>query len=200
MAIENRASFTARLRPLLAPGDLLDVELAYVLAKYAHRAQTRQEPGPDGAPLRYFEHPRRVALILIDQVGILDPAILCAALLHDGIEDTDELRPEVIERHWGRDVAALATALSKVPKEGYLERLARHPDWRVLAIKAADRLDNLRSLDPAHVGAAFRERQLDETRVKYLALFEALPGRTPEPYRAGVAAVVGEIAALCAQD
>lgn len=198
--IENRASFTARLRPLLAPGDFLDVELAYILAKYAHRAQVRSELGPDGEPLRYFEHPRRVALILIDTVNLLDPIILAAALLHDGIEDTEDLTPEFIERHWNAEVAALVSALSKVPKEGYVERLRRHPDWRVLAIKMADRLDNLRSLYPGQVSDIFRARQLTETCDLYLPLFQALPDRAPTPYQGGLRTILAEIEALCGPD
>ena len=194
--MENRETFLARLRPVVPPGELLDIQLAYTLAKYAHRAQVRSERDAAGAPLRYFEHPRRVALILIDLGRILDPLMLEAALLHDGIEDTPDLTAAMIERHWGSDVARLVQALSKVPEEGYLDRLWAFGDWRVLLIKAADRLDNLRSLRPDQVSAAFRARQLEETRAKYLPLFEHLLEIVPMAVRPGALRIVAEIRAL----
>jgi hypothetical protein len=65
--IENRESFTQRLKPLVPPGQILDIDLAYTLSKYVHRAQVRMETNTlTGQPLRYFEHPRRVALILLE--------------------------------------------------------------------------------------------------------------------------------------
>ena len=193
---ENRASFQERLRPIVPPGQLLDIDLAYTLSKYVHRAQVRMEMGEDGKPLRYFEHPRRVALILMDTVGITDPVILCAALLHDTVEDSEELSPAAIERYWGAEVASLVQLLSKVPKEGYVDRLEKHGDWRALLIKACDRLDNLSSLDPADVGGDFRSRQVKETKEYYIPLFQKLLTLVPKQYDVGAKAVVHEIIAL----
>ena len=190
---ENREAFFARLRPILSPGELLDVELAYALAKHAHRAQVRSERGADDKPLRYFEHPRRVALVLIDEVRVSDPELICVALLHDGVEDTRELTPAMIERHWGPDVARLVQLLSKVPKEGYIERLATYGDWRARLVKAADRLDNLRSLGEHQVTAAFRERQLTETRRLYLPLLERLTAEVPDALRPGTERLMTEL-------
>jgi (p)ppGpp synthase/HD superfamily hydrolase len=176
----------------------MDINHAYTLAKYVHRAQKRKEIGADGLPMRYFEHPRRVALILMDTVGILDPVILCAALLHDTVEDSEELPPAAIERYWGSEVAALVQILSKVPYEGYLDRLLRYGDWRALLIKSADRLDNLRSLRVGEVTVEFRDRQIEETRVKYMPLFERMVTLVPEAVSAGARAVLGEIRTLIA--
>ena len=83
MTHENRDTFFARLEPHLAPSSLLDIQLAYTLAKFGHRAQTRKELGEDGQPERYFEHPRRVTLILLDEVKIHEPELVVAALLHE---------------------------------------------------------------------------------------------------------------------
>ena len=193
---ENRVSFQERLRPIVPPGQLLDIDLAYTLSKYVHRAQVRMEVGEDGKPLRYFEHPRRVALILMDTVGITDPVILCAALLHDTVEDSDELSPAAIERYLGADVASLVQLLSKVPKEGYVDRLEKHGDWRALLIKACDRLDNLRSLDPADIGGEFRARQVKETKEHYIPLFQKLLTIVPKQYDVGTRNVVNEVIAL----
>ena len=194
--VENRVSFEERLSSVVPPGQLLDINLAYTLSKYVHRAQVRMEKNPDGTLVRYFEHPRRVALILIDIAGIVDPEMICAALLHDTVEDSEELSPASIERYWGVEVARFVKLLSKVPKEGYVDRLNKYADWKVLLIKACDRLDNLRSLDPNDVSGEFRTRQLQETREHYLPLFAKLIKIAPEEHRVGVRLVTNEIFAL----
>jgi (p)ppGpp synthase/HD superfamily hydrolase len=178
---ENRESFMARLRPLLPPSVLLDVELAYTLAKFSHRAQTRKEIGPNGEPLRYFEHVRRVAICVIDEARCPIREMVLAALMHDGIEDTRDLTPEMIEHAFGSDVVSIVMRLSKVPKEGYLERLMLSTDWRPYLIKSCDRLDNLRSLSGAD--RAFQKKQIDETREKYYAVFDRMVMLTPEEFR-----------------
>lgn len=193
---ENRASFQDRLRPIVPPGQLIDIEHAYMISKYVHRAQVRMELDENGNPLRYFEHPRRVALILMDTVGVTDPIILCAALLHDTVEDSEELSPAAIERYWGSEVASLVQLLSKTPKEGYVERLNKHGDWRTLLIKACDRLDNLRSLDPSDVSGEFRTRQLKETHELYIPLFQKMLTMIPERHKVGAQLVMAEIIAL----
>lgn len=177
---ENRATFFSRLRPILAPSVVLDIELAYTLAKFGHRAQFRKEPGTDGSPLRYFEHVRRVALILIDVARITDPTMITAALLHDSVEDTKDIRPELIEHCFGTDVVSLVLLLSKVPKEGYLDRLEACSDWRPYAIKACDRLDNLRSLFKPGNSESFQQKQLSETEFKYFPLFDRMLTLVPD--------------------
>lgn len=175
--VENRDSFFARLEPFHPPSTLLDIQLAYVLAKFSHRAQVRSETDTEGQPLRYFEHVRRVALILIDEMQITDPNMVIAALLHDGIEDTRVLTPAMIEHCFGADVVTMVKTLSKVPKEGYLERFFMSVDWRPYMIKACDRLDNLRSLVQA--SPVFRLKQLKETQEKYVPLMNRMVELTP---------------------
>ncbi|KPJ85270.1 hypothetical protein AMJ57_03645 [Parcubacteria bacterium SG8_24] len=182
---ENRETFFARIQPLLAPSDLLDIELAYTLAKYAHRWQVRLETDAAGRPRRYFEHLRRVALILIDEMKVVDPTLIIAALNHDGIEDTRDLTPELLEHCFGTEVTRIVKGLSKVPKEGYIGRLMMS-DWKTLLVKACDRLDNLRSLDRPEISAAFRRKQLDETQRDYLQIFDRLVGLVPPDLERGV--------------
>lgn len=142
---ENKESFFARLEPRLAPSDIIIVRGAYYMAKYGHRAQTRKEEGPDGKRLRYFEHPRRVTLRMMDTYGVYDVASLCTGLLHDTLEDTDDIDAHVIEYFYGKEIARRVRALSKKPKEGYIDRVASEDKW-VRFGKLVDREDNLESL------------------------------------------------------
>lgn len=177
---ENRASFFARLEPFLTPSVLLDVQHAYTLAKYGHRAQVRKELDDHGDPIRYFEHVRRVAIILIDEVRLVKSEMVIAALLHDVVEDAPNLPPALIEHCFGTDVCGIIKTLSKAPKEGYLERFFMCADWRPYVIKACDRLDNLRSLQSA--SSEFRNKQIVETRDKYFSLFDRMVTLTPVAY------------------
>ena len=178
MTEENRETFFNRLEPHLAPSQLLDVQLAYTLAKFGHRAQTRKELDEEGKPMRYFEHPRRVTLILLDEVKLYEPELIIAALLHDGVEDTRDLTPERIEHCFGSDVVRIVKTLSKVPKEGYIERFQASLDWRPYVIKACDRLDNIRSL--VGTDTEFAMKQLTETVEKYGPLFRRMAELAPE--------------------
>ena len=179
---ETRETFFARLTPFFAPSDILDIQLAYTLAKFAHRAQTRSETDEAGKPLRYFEHVRRVAINLIDVARMPDKNMVIAALLHDGVEDTRDITFELIDHSFGADVARLVRTLTKEPKEGYLDRFSITTDWRPYAIKACDRLDNLQSLSSCTV--EFQQKQVDETRTKYYPLFDRMVELTPTIWRA----------------
>ncbi len=164
MTTENKASFFARLEPRLAPSDLLRVRGAYYMAKYGHRAQVRKELDDEGKPLRYFEHPRRVDIILMDEFNIYDPDILCTGLLHDVLEDTDDIDADIIELFYGINVALNTRLLTKDPKEGYFHRLLHASDG-VKLVKLCDRLDNLRSLPTIEDDLAFVEKTLRDTYV-----------------------------------
>lgn len=195
-ATENKERFFARLRPILAPSVLLQVELAYLLAKYFHRAQVRKEADAAGTPVRYFEHPRHTALILIDEVRCVEADIICAALFHDTLEDT-EFTPEMMEHFFGPEVTRIVTMVTKEPKEGYVERLLAYGDWKCLMVKAADRLHNLRSLHAADV--TFQRKQLAETAEKYYALLDRLVEIVPADYRRGAIYLRDEIRAKVAE-
>lgn len=159
--MENRESFFARLTPFMPPSELRNVEIAYMMAKFAHRAQTRNELDDAGEKVRYFEHLRRVALLLIDTFGIRSWQMICTALLHDSLEDTKDITPEIIEHLFGADVCRMTKLLSKCPKEGYLDRLVTFGDNQIFLVKGCDRLDNLRSMENA--SRAFIQKQVNET-------------------------------------
>lgn len=178
---ENRTAFFARLEPMLAPSDLLDIQLAYTLAKFGHRSQRRKELGPDGKPVRYFEHPRRVALTLIDEVKIIEPGLIISALLHDCPEDTRDVTPGIIEHCFGSKVATTVKVLSKTPKEGYLERFNSCTLWWPYIVKGCDRLDNNRTLPGT--SREFRAKQVAETREKYFPLFDRMMHLVPIKHR-----------------
>jgi GTP diphosphokinase / guanosine-3',5'-bis(diphosphate) 3'-diphosphatase len=122
---------------------------AYVFSMRAHGAQTRASGDP------YFTHPLEVAGICTDLR--LDLATVVTALLHDTIEDTD-VTFEDIEKSFGHEIAALVDGVTKLSKlELVSERtrdaenfrkfvLAMSNDLRVLLVKLADRLHNMRTL------------------------------------------------------
>lgn len=171
--MENKETFQTRIQPYFSPSEQLDIKLAYCLAKFGHRAQTRKEV-TDGKPTRYFEHVRRVAIVLMDELKIFDRDMIIAALLHDSLEDTKDLTPELLEHCFGTRAVHLIKMLSKLPKEGYIERLSHCQEWDVLAIKACDRLDNLRSLMIPENTLEFKKKQIKETREKYYPVFDDL--------------------------
>lgn len=188
---ENYESFYERVRSLFAPRDLALIDLAYLVAKSSHRYQTRKdEKDPEtGQPIRYFEHPRRVAIILLDEVGCRDVNLIIAAFLHDGKEDTRFLTGERIECYFGEKIAAIVTMVSKLPaKKGgyqpdYVTNLKRFGSWRELLLKACDRLDNLRSLTCSKT--EFQKKQVLETKTKYYPLFDLMVEKVPKKYKKG---------------
>src|SRR5437763_8783195 len=130
-------------------GDAELVRRAYAYAAEAHGDQRRVSGGP------YIEHPAAVAL-LIAQLG-MDPATIAAAMLHDVPEDTSRTTDD-IRREFGDDIARLAEGVTKLSQfsgktadEHQAENirkmfLAMADDLRVVVIKLADRLHNMRTL------------------------------------------------------
>ncbi|MFN3868235.1 MAG: RelA/SpoT family protein [Hyphomicrobiaceae bacterium] len=144
---------------------------AYVYAMRAHGQQKRA----DGAP--YFSHPLEVAAILTDLK--LDDATIATALLHDVIEDTDATRAE-IDQLFGPKIGALVDGLTKIMKLDLVTKEAEQAenfrkllvaissDIRVLLVKLADRLHNMRTLE--HKKPRSRERTARETLDIYAPL------------------------------
>lgn len=120
------------------------VEDAYCLAEKAHRKQTRKS----GLP--YIIHPLEVALIVVTVMRQKDVAIICAALLHDVVEDTPHTIEEIRDR-FGDDVAFLVGAVTKPNKQqvdNFQHILSSvKGDVRVLILKLSDRLHNMRTLE-----------------------------------------------------
>ncbi len=147
---------------------------AYVYAMKAHGEQKRASGDP------YFSHPLEVAAILTDLK--LDDATIAAALLHDTIEDTAATRGE-IDQMFGHDIGALVEGLTKLKKLDLVTKEAKQAenlrklllaiadDVRVLLVKLADRLHNMRTL--THVPPATRRRTAEET----IDIYAPLAGR-----------------------
>lgn len=163
---------------------------AYEKAEKLHSGQTRFSGEP------YIVHPVEVAKIL---VGLgLDTQSIVAALLHDVIEDTDETREDV-EREFGKDVAFLVegvTKLGKVDIKSKVEQqaenirkmlLAMAEDVRVIIIKLADRLHNMRTLD-----FMYEQKRRDKA-------LETLEIYAPIAHRLGIRALKEELEDLAIQ-
>ncbi|WP_294750893.1 bifunctional (p)ppGpp synthetase/guanosine-3',5'-bis(diphosphate) 3'-pyrophosphohydrolase [uncultured Ruminococcus sp.] len=129
--------------------DLSKIISAYEFAAKAHEGQTRSSGQP------YITHPLAVSYTLLE-LG-MDTDTICAALLHDVVEDTDATLDD-IKKRFGQDVALLVdgvTKLSKIPTSSKEEQqaenirkilLAMSQDIRVMIIKLSDRLHNMRTL------------------------------------------------------
>ena len=150
------AAESALLVPVLAaflrrhPGDDTSMIVrAAETATLAHAGQTRRSGEP------YVTHPIAVADIVAD-LG-LDAQTVAAALLHDAVEDTG-VTTEIIERDFGPDVAKIVEGVTKLDRLQFDSKEAQQAatvrkmlvamadDWRVLIIKLADRLHNMRTL------------------------------------------------------
>jgi len=166
-----------RVRRIRPTADLELIEHAYHFADWAHSGQTRLSGEP------YITHPWNVALIVAD-MGLDDPSI-AAALLHDVVEDT-EVEMATIVQEFGEEVARLVEGVTKLRRlqfhtlrQEQVENLrkvlvAMAQDVRVILIKLADRLHNLRTLDP-----------LPEEKRKATAL-ETLQIYAPIAHRLGI--------------
>ena len=147
---------------------------AYVYAMKKHGTQQRANGDP------YFSHPLEVAGILTDLK--LDDATIAVALLHDTIEDTDATRAEIDEM-FGADIGRLVEGLTKISKLDLVSKkaaqgenlrkllLAISSDIRVLLVKLADRLHNMRTIQ--HMPEESRRRNAEET----LDIYAPLAGR-----------------------
>jgi GTP diphosphokinase / guanosine-3',5'-bis(diphosphate) 3'-diphosphatase len=147
---------------------------AYVYAMKAHKHQERANGDP------YFSHPLEVAAILTDLK--LDDATIATALLHDVIEDTDATRTE-IDQLFGKEIGALVDGLTKIKKLDLVSKKAEQAenfrkllvaissDIRVLLVKLADRLHNMRTIQFK------REESRRRTSQETLDIYAPLAGR-----------------------
>ncbi|WP_349360450.1 bifunctional (p)ppGpp synthetase/guanosine-3',5'-bis(diphosphate) 3'-pyrophosphohydrolase [Stappia sp.] len=144
---------------------------AYVYAMQKHGSQTRASGDP------FFSHPLEVAAILTDLR--LDDATIAVALLHDTIEDTTATRDE-IDRMFGPEIGKLVDGLTKIKRLDLVSKKAKQAenfrklllaiadDVRVLLVKLADRLHNMRTLH--HMPEHKRGRIAEETMEIYAPL------------------------------
>jgi len=159
----------------LKPEDISQLQSAYHFSEQAHEGQFRNSGEP------YISHPLAVASILAE--WHLDSQALTAALLHDVMEDTSVTKTE-ISRNFGKPVAELVDGVSKLDKiefESHAEAqaenfrkmlLAMARDVRVILIKLADRLHNMRTLGA--VGDEKRRRIARETLEIYAPIANRL--------------------------
>ncbi|TGE34164.1 bifunctional (p)ppGpp synthetase/guanosine-3',5'-bis(diphosphate) 3'-pyrophosphohydrolase [Desulfosporosinus sp. Sb-LF] len=143
------AELRIKLQKTSTPSRLAIVDKAYQFAEVAHRNQLRNS-GED-----YILHPLEVAQILVELE--MDEATIAAALLHDVVEDT-AFTIAVIEKEFGPEVALLVDGVTKLGRIEYKSKmeqqvenlrkmfLAMAKDIRVILIKLADRLHNMRTL------------------------------------------------------
>lgn len=134
----------------LPAADLEMIEKAYIFSASVHQGQTRLSGEP------YLTHPMEVAGMLTDMK--MDSAAIVTGLLHDTVEDTWATTAE-IEEAFGKDVAFLVDGLTKLSKISFRSQeehqaenfrkmiLAMSEDIRILMVKLADRIHNMRTLD-----------------------------------------------------
>ena len=167
------------------PGDDLDtLRRAYDFAAEQHKTQLRLSGEP------YLSHPVEVAHVLADMK--LDVTSICAALLHDVVEDT-KIRTEKIAEQFGPDVGRLVEGVTKIsrldllaPETRQAENvrkmlLAMVDDVRVVMVKLADRVHNMRTLE-----------YLEPERQKRIAQ-ETLDIYAPVANRLGMGLIRGEL-------
>ncbi len=171
--------------PKYQPGANLDlVNRAYRFSELSHRGQQRASGEP------YLSHPLEVAGLLVNFK--MDVTTVTAGLLHDVLEDTDATKDD-LEREFGREIAELVDGVTKIGKLAFSSREERQAenfrkmvvamahDLRVLMIKLADRLHNMRTLE--HLDVEKQRRIALETREIY----------APLAHRFGMAGVKAEL-------
>ena len=178
----HEAAAPAELTPLLASyrsrhpkAPVATINRAYQVAAEAHRSQLRSSGES------YINHPLAVARIVAD-IG-LDEISVAAALLHDAVEDT-EITLADVEENFGPEVAAIVDGVTKLERIQFDSREAQQAatmrkmlvamarDLRVLVIKLADRLHNMRTI--AAMPAAKQQRIAQETLDIYAPLAHRL--------------------------
>ncbi len=167
----NLAEFVIRIESFNANVDIPLLKKAYEFSDKAHQGQFRESGDP------YIQHCLEVAFILAEQH--LDTATIAAGMIHDIIEETS-ITLEEIKKEFGEEIAMLADGVTKIGEfdfksaeeeqaENYRKLLlSMAKDIRVIIIKLADRLHNMRTLNALH-----REKQLkiaQETKEVYAPL------------------------------
>jgi GTP diphosphokinase / guanosine-3',5'-bis(diphosphate) 3'-diphosphatase len=138
------------IKPRLKPGDKELVRRAFEMAVEAHKTMRRKSGEP------YILHPLAVSRICVEEVGLGVRSTICA-LLHDTVEDTD-ITLDDIEREFGSEIARIIDGLTKISNvvdnnstqqaENFKKiLLTLTDDPRVILIKLADRLHNMRTLE-----------------------------------------------------
>ena len=150
LILREYRSLLRSLKPKLKAGDKEHIRDAFELAAEAHKTMRRKSGEP------YILHPLAVSRICVEEIGLGVRSTICA-LLHDVVEDTD-ISLEDIERDFGGEIARIVDGLTKISNvidvnasqqaENFKKiLLTLTDDPRVILIKLADRLHNMRTLD-----------------------------------------------------
>ncbi len=148
--INRYRTLLRKAKPILKEGDAKLIKRAFTIAMEAHKNMRRKSGEP------YIFHPLSVAEICVEEIGLGTTSIV-AALLHDVVEDTD-IQLADIERTFGKKIASIVDGLTKIrgvfeygtsaQAENFRKMLfTLSEDVRVILIKLADRLHNMRTLD-----------------------------------------------------
>ena len=148
--LRHYRSLLKALRPKLKKGDKEMVRTAFEMSAEAHKTMRRKSGEP------YILHPLAVAMICVEEIGLGVRSTICS-LLHDTVEDTD-ITLEDVEREFGIEIVKIVDGLTKISNvidtntsqqaENFKKiLLTLTDDPRVILIKLADRLHNMRTLD-----------------------------------------------------
>lgn len=164
-----------KLKKNFSEAEFQELKAAYDFSATAHEGQKRQTGEP------YFIHPCAVVNILVD-LGFDDVSTLVAAFLHDVLEDT-QVTADELEQKFGKEVLELVEGVTKLDKIKFVSAedeqaenlrkmfFAMAKDYRVIIIKLADRLHNMRTLD-----ALKPEKQI-KIATQSLKIYAPLAGR-----------------------
>jgi guanosine-3',5'-bis(diphosphate) 3'-pyrophosphohydrolase len=158
LILREYRSLLRDLKTKLKPGDKDLIRLAFEMSAEAHKTMRRKSGEP------YVLHPLAVAKICVEEIGLGVRSTICS-LLHDTVEDTD-ISLEDVEREFGQEISRIVDGLTKISNvidvnasqqaENFKKiLLTLTDDPRVILIKLADRLHNMRTLDSMK-----REKQL----------------------------------------
>jgi guanosine-3',5'-bis(diphosphate) 3'-pyrophosphohydrolase len=156
--------------------------LFYALAFAAHKHRAQRRKDKEASP--YINHPIALADVLANEGGVEDPVTLCAALLHDTIEDTKTTYEE-LRKAFGREIADVVREVTDdkslrkyVRKRRQIEH-APHLSRRAKLVKLADKISNLRDVNlspPVHWSLARRRKYYEWAKRVIDGLRGAHPG------------------------
>ena len=167
----------------LKAADKILVNKAVQFAEEAHDGQFRFSTRDGGRPDPYIVHPMKVALVVLDELGLKEPDALCVAILHDVLEAPDRTFTAAdLEEQFGRSIALAVSILTKPKPDAELSREAQlttyygrvrqaHVVTRLILL--ADRLDNMR--DALNLfDQDMQTRLLNETKSVHIPIAEEI--------------------------
>ena len=143
--------FMSFCRKHIANPDEALLKKAYYFMIEAHKGMSR------ASGEHYYTHPLKVAISMMEDFSINEENVICAALLHDAVEDNYTIKLELIEKEFNKDIARLVDGVTKIrgKETTGLDKAATYgklfmamvQDPRAILVKLADRYDNMRTLE-----------------------------------------------------